>query len=162
MTGLDQTALAARPAGPLARARRRAGESRVGVLLGSAFLVLLAVAVVAPWVFTSAGPDDADPVATLAPPGARYWLGADENGRDIFTRVVHGARASVLIGLGASGLALVVGTLVGCSPHRAGGSWTAWSAGCSTSCCRSPACCWCCWCSPSSAPVSATPSSVSP
>jgi peptide/nickel transport system permease protein len=113
MTGLDQTVFAGRPAGPLARARRRAGESRVSVLLGAAFLLVLAVAMVAPGLLVSTGPDDADPLATLAAPSGVHWFGADENGRDIFTRVIYGVQPSVLIGLGASALALVVGTVIG-------------------------------------------------
>jgi peptide/nickel transport system permease protein len=113
MTGFDRSVLTGSTVGPLTRIRRRAGESRTSVLLGSMFLVLLAVAVIAPGVFTSVGPDDADPLTTLAVPGGHHWFGADENGRDIFTRVVYGARPSVLIGLGASALALVFGTLVG-------------------------------------------------
>jgi peptide/nickel transport system permease protein len=100
-------------AGALSRARRRAGRSRTGVWISVAFLALLVVAVSVPEALTHAGPDDADPLATLAAPGAAHWFGADENGRDVFTRVVYGARPSLLIGLGASALALLVGAAIG-------------------------------------------------
>jgi peptide/nickel transport system permease protein len=49
-------------------------------------------------------------------------LGTDENGRDVLTRIVHGATASLLTGLGASALALIVGTALGVLAAQ-GGKW---------------------------------------
>lgn len=57
-----------------------------------------------------------DPLATgtpVQPPGAEHWFGTDRAGRDVFARVVHGARYSLVIGLGATGLALLVGAVLG-------------------------------------------------
>ncbi|GAA3503765.1 dipeptide/oligopeptide/nickel ABC transporter permease/ATP-binding protein [Streptomyces prasinosporus] len=57
-----------------------------------------------------------DPLATgtpARPPGADHWFGTDRAGRDVFARVVHGARYSLVIGLGATLLALAVGSLLG-------------------------------------------------
>ncbi|WP_101254948.1 dipeptide/oligopeptide/nickel ABC transporter permease/ATP-binding protein [Streptomyces barkulensis] len=57
-----------------------------------------------------------DPLATgtpAQPPGSDHWFGTDRAGRDIFARVVHGARYSLVIGLGATFLALVLGSLLG-------------------------------------------------
>jgi ABC-type dipeptide/oligopeptide/nickel transport system permease subunit len=47
------------------------------------------------------------------PPGAKYWLGTDEQGRDIFARLAYGARTSLLVGLSVQAIALVVGLVVG-------------------------------------------------
>jgi peptide/nickel transport system permease protein len=47
------------------------------------------------------------------PPNATFWLGTDLLGRDLFSRILHGARTSLVIGLAANGLALIIGTLVG-------------------------------------------------
>ncbi len=47
------------------------------------------------------------------PPGGAYPLGTDLLGRDLLTRIIHGARTSLVIGLAANGLALLIGTLVG-------------------------------------------------
>jgi peptide/nickel transport system permease protein len=47
------------------------------------------------------------------PPNATFWLGTDLLGRDLLSRILHGARTSLVIGLVANGLALVIGTLVG-------------------------------------------------
>ena len=47
--------------------------------------------------------------APLQGPSGAHWFGTDEIGRDVFTRIIHGGRASIGIGLGASVLALVIG-----------------------------------------------------
>jgi len=47
------------------------------------------------------------------PPNATYWLGTDLLGRDLLTRILFGARTSLIIGIVANGTALIIGTLVG-------------------------------------------------
>ncbi|MFC4059608.1 dipeptide/oligopeptide/nickel ABC transporter permease/ATP-binding protein [Planomonospora corallina] len=57
-----------------------------------------------------------DPLATgvpATPPDAAHWLGTDRAGRDILARLLHGARSSLLIGLGATALAVLVGAILG-------------------------------------------------
>ncbi|WP_406142122.1 dipeptide/oligopeptide/nickel ABC transporter permease/ATP-binding protein [Streptomyces sp. NBC_01089] len=57
-----------------------------------------------------------DPLATGMPvqaPGAHHWFGTDRVGRDIFARVVFGARYSLMIGLGATAVAVVLGAVIG-------------------------------------------------
>ena len=49
----------------------------------------------------------------LEPPSAQFWLGTDNLGRDLLTRVIFGARVSVIVGLGASLLATVGSTIIG-------------------------------------------------
>jgi len=64
-------------------------------------------------------------VQTLAnkrmPPGATYWLGADEFGRDILSRVIYGARVALYVALVAVALALVMGVAIGLVAGFAGG-----------------------------------------
>ncbi len=55
-------------------------------------------------------------------PSARHWLGTDEIGRDVAARLLYGARVSLAVGLGATLLALVIGTAVG----LAAGYWRGW------------------------------------
>ncbi len=57
-----------------------------------------------------------DPLATgvpAQPPSADHWFGTDRAGRDVFARVVHGARYSLVIGFGATLLALTIGSVLG-------------------------------------------------
>ncbi|MFJ5721227.1 dipeptide/oligopeptide/nickel ABC transporter permease/ATP-binding protein [Streptomyces sp. NPDC093149] len=78
------------------------------IALGVLIVVVLG-AVLAP-LFTQ------DPLTTGTPvqaPGAAHWFGTDRAGRDVFARVVHGSRYSLIIGLGATGCALVAGALLG-------------------------------------------------
>ncbi|MFD7887145.1 hypothetical protein ACFV3O_01355, partial [Streptomyces albidoflavus] len=96
------TSLAKRLARPGVRLRRLPVPSRVA--LGVLVVVVLG-AVLAPLLTQ-------DPLATgvpAQPPGADHWFGTDRAGRDVFARVVHGARYSLVIGLGATLLALVLG-----------------------------------------------------
>lgn len=63
-----------------------------------------------------------NPAAAFSPPGPGHLLGTDESGRDIYSRIVHGARASLLIGAAATavglGLALLLGTMAGFGGKR--------------------------------------------
>lgn len=56
---------------------------------------------------------DRDLRARLSPPSAEHWFGADELGRDVFTRVWHGGRISLRVGLAAVAIAVAVGTFLG-------------------------------------------------
>lgn len=49
----------------------------------------------------------------LMPPSADNWLGTDNNGRDIYSRIVHGARVSVVVGMAVVILTTVIGTFIG-------------------------------------------------
>ena len=56
-------------------------------------------------------------------PNAQFWFGADAAGRDLFVRTMYGARTSLMVGLVASGLAVLIGTVVGLLAGFFGG-WT--------------------------------------
>lgn len=55
------------------------------------------------------------------PPGSEYWLGADTLGRDLLSRLLFGARTSLVIGLVANGVAIAIGMIVGVVAGYAGG-----------------------------------------
>jgi peptide/nickel transport system permease protein len=55
------------------------------------------------------------------PPNARFWLGTDLLGRDLLSRLIYGARTSLIIGIVANGVAVVVGTLFGVVAGYLGG-----------------------------------------
>jgi peptide/nickel transport system permease protein len=55
------------------------------------------------------------------PPDARYWLGTDLLGRDLFSRIIYGAQASLLIGVAANAAAVFIGTVLGTVAGYVGG-----------------------------------------
>ncbi len=82
-------------------------------IIGLAFIVLLVVlAVFAPWIAThDVGVPDL--LARYKGPSAEHWLGTDATGRDIFSRVIFGARISLRVGLVVVAVSAVVGTFIG-------------------------------------------------
>ncbi|WP_229403349.1 ABC transporter permease [Micromonospora okii] len=98
------------PTEPAVRRRFRPGP---GLLAAGAYLVLLVVAAASPAALAPADPLAADPLAVLSPPGAGHWFGTDHLGRDVLTRVVHGAGHSLTIGVAATAIAVTGGVLLG-------------------------------------------------
>ncbi|KAF1022669.1 MAG: Glutathione transport system permease protein GsiD [Paracidovorax wautersii] len=85
----------------------------VVALLSLAVLLLFLVAAVQPAWLAPGDPLAADRTALLSAPSTVHVFGTDALGRDVYTRVVHGARPSLALGFGAVALALTVGTLLG-------------------------------------------------
>lgn len=94
---------------------RRGGQRRVrpGLLGALAVLLAVAVATLAPGLLTRHSPTTMDFASALQSPSWHHWFGTDESGRDLYTRVVYGARPSVLVGVGAAAVALVLALLLG-------------------------------------------------
>lgn len=123
MTAIPETA--ARPAAPVAGTGRRHAvgraaralwrtlnanlTTRIGLWL---FVAVALMAIFAPLIATH-DPLDQELLARLTMPSAEHWLGTDAFGRDIWSRIVHGARISLVIGLLAVLIAMVIGTLFG-------------------------------------------------
>jgi peptide/nickel transport system permease protein len=61
----------------------------------------------------SSKPFATDIKAVSQPPSVEHWLGTDRSGRDVWARVVHGARTSLVVGLGAVAIYVVIGTILG-------------------------------------------------
>ncbi|MBA7660492.1 Glutathione transport system permease protein GsiD [subsurface metagenome] len=59
----------------------------------------------------------------LAPPSARFWLGTDSLGRDLLSRVIYGARVSVIVGLAATTLATIITVVIGILSGYTGGKF---------------------------------------
>lgn len=59
--------------------------------------------------------------ARLAPPSSAHWLGADDRGRDVAARMIHGARVSLMVGFVAVGIAVAIGVVVGAAAGYYGG-----------------------------------------
>lgn len=97
------------------RARRAAGylAQRPGLVLAGLVLLLVAAWAVVPHAFTAQDPLGGVPTDRLQPPSAAHWFGTDHLGRDVWTRVVHGASLSLRTTALAVLVGLVVGSLLG-------------------------------------------------
>src|SRR3712207_4181708 len=88
---------------------------------GAAMVVLITpVAVLAP-LLAPYDPGKQDYAAIMKPPSPAHLLGTDNLGRDVYTRILYGAQASVRVGLLAVSLALVLGILLGLPSGYFGG-----------------------------------------
>ena len=88
------------------------------VVLGMTILV----AVLAPWLAPH-DPIKSKPWDSLHPPSGQYWLGADRLGRDQLSRLIYGARVSLVIGIGGVGIAVCLGMFIGVTAGWYGGMW---------------------------------------
>ena len=91
---------------------KRFRTNRFAVTGAAVVIFLFALSFLAPYI-TPYGPDDLDLYHVLMPPSAAHWFGTDDLGRDVLTRVIYGARISLLVGFVATGIAVVIGTIVG-------------------------------------------------
>jgi peptide/nickel transport system permease protein len=92
--------------------------------LGAAGGVLMAVMVITAVfadVLATHDPIATDAASTLASPSAEHWLGSDHLGRDIYSRIVHGARVSLIVGLASTLLGSVLGGIIGLLSGYVGG-----------------------------------------
>lgn len=94
---------------------------RPGFSLALLIVLFALFAALAPQLLTSSDPYATSPADKLSAPGVVHWFGTDELGRDLYTRVVYGARLSVLAALLAVAIALLGGLGLGVLAGFAGG-----------------------------------------
>src|SRR5512135_1267881 len=97
-------------------------EKHLGAVGGIIFLVLLLTGIfadsLAPY-----GYNDINPTASLKPPSSQCLLGTDNLGRDMLSRIIYGARLSVIVGFAATALSIVISTLIGITTGFFGGKF---------------------------------------
>lgn len=121
---MERTRTESRPVAPLLPDHARGGRSHARIawerfrrhrlaMIGLAILgVLTLLAVLAP-VIAPYGPDEQDLFSITMPPSREHWLGTDELGRDVLTRVMYGGRVSLSVGLLAALISSLLGVIVG-------------------------------------------------
>lgn len=80
---------------------------------GGVVMVLVLLAAMAASLVSTDDPTRTDAAQTFLPPGPRHWFGTDHLGRDIYSRIVHGARISLIVGLTTTALGGFTGGLLG-------------------------------------------------
>jgi peptide/nickel transport system permease protein len=83
------------------------------IAMGAGLLgIVVFIAVFAPWLGT-VDPTALAPAKRIRPPSETYWFGTDMLGRDVYSRVMYGARVSLIVGFAVALLSSVVGTFIG-------------------------------------------------
>jgi peptide/nickel transport system permease protein len=95
-------------------------EKPLGAFGGLLVLVLMLCALFAHWIAPYPY-DETNVRQRLKPPGAQFYLGTDNLGRDVFSRIIYGARISVTVGFGAVTLSVLLATIMGVTSGYFGG-----------------------------------------
>lgn len=95
------------------RAWRRFRRHKLAVLSAGILAMLLAMVIFAPWVAPFHPYEINIETGIYKPPSWEHWLGTDSVARDVWSRLIHGGRISIAVGVTAISISLVIGTLIG-------------------------------------------------
>ncbi|MGB3329371.1 MAG: ABC transporter permease [Thermomicrobiales bacterium] len=98
---------------------------RPGVV-GAFFLLVLVICAVAAPLLAPYNPDAVNPRLRGHGPSAAHWLGNDDIGRDILSRLIFGARVALIVGIGATLIAVTIGVTIGATAGYFGGKVDFW------------------------------------
>jgi peptide/nickel transport system permease protein len=107
---LSETATA--DVGPAERRRRRFAPQPL-MLFGAIVVSAMVLGAAAAPLLGTADPLALNPLQRLRPPSADHWFGTDQFGRDIWSRVVYGARVSLIVGIAVAALSIGIGLVIG-------------------------------------------------
>jgi peptide/nickel transport system permease protein len=97
-------------------------EKPLGALGGIIFMILLFTGIFADFL-SPYGYNEMDPVGRLKSPSTEHLLGTDHMGRDMLSRIIHGARLSVIVGFAATSLSIIISTIIGITTGYIGGKF---------------------------------------
>ena len=97
-------------------------EKPLGAFFGMIVLLFLLTGIFADWL-APYGMNESHPIDRLLPPSTKYFLGVDNLGRDIFSRVIFGARISMIVGIAAGTMSILVASLIGVLSGYFGGKF---------------------------------------
>ncbi|UOE43129.1 ABC transporter permease [Agromyces larvae] len=92
-----------------------------GAVVAGVFLFLIVIAAIWPSLLQTHDPFAVDATGNFAAPGLSHLFGTDQNGRDVYSRVVEGTAQSLLVGIGATVVGLVLGAALGVTAGLARG-----------------------------------------
>ena len=101
---------------------REVMRMRMAKFAAIVLFVTVIAAVFAPWL-APYDPTKSKPWDSLQAPSSKYWLGADRLGRDQLSRLIYGARISLMIGVAGVSMAVVLGVLIGVTAGWYGHLW---------------------------------------
>jgi peptide/nickel transport system permease protein len=118
MTAATAAEPSARPRAAALSGAGRAALRHAGLIAGAAYVIgMLLAGFFAPLPHSAVNPN---PGAIMRPPGATYWFGTDQNGIDVFSRLIAAGRNDIPLAVTGAALALVVGVPIGVFASRSG------------------------------------------
>ncbi len=93
--------------------KKKSSHKKVTFIVGSVIVGLVVLMAVFPRIFTKYNPIDVDVMASLSPPSLKHLFGTDNYGRDIFSRVVYGARIDLMMGVLGTVVPFFIGGIAG-------------------------------------------------
>jgi peptide/nickel transport system permease protein len=99
---------------------KRFSRNTLSVIGATVVLSLITISLLAPFL-SPYDPTTIDVYNVLSPPGKAHWLGTDELGRDLLSRIIWGSRVSLKVGFVAVGIAIMIGILIGSAAGFYGG-----------------------------------------
>ncbi len=119
--GGDNAAKPKRRRGPTAEFVHRLFSEKPLGAVGAVVCVLFLITGIFSELIAPFGYNEMNPIDRLQSPSLDYWLGTDQIGRDVFSRIVHGARTSLIIGFSAAFLSILLSILIGVTSGYFGG-----------------------------------------
>ena len=107
--------------GQIREAWRRMVHNKKAVGAMIVLAILLFIVIFADFISPYSKGTELDVINRLIAPCKEYWFGTDAYGRDLFTRIIHGSRMSLLMGFGATFISATIGTLIGTTSAYLGG-----------------------------------------
>ena len=95
-------------------------KNKLAVIGAVMLFIIITLAILAPWI-TQFEPQKQSLLNKLQTPGGEHWLGTDRYGRDVFSRILYGARISLLVGFASVAGSITIGTVVGAMAGYFGG-----------------------------------------
>jgi len=117
----EPAAARGRPESLWADAFRRLRKNRAAVLSAILLAIISLLAILAPWIPGLQDPTAQNLALGASPPSAAHWFGTDELGRDTLSRVIYGGRISLMVGLVATIVSLIIGVSYGAFSGYVGG-----------------------------------------
>ncbi len=106
---------------PWRMAMKRLKRNKLAIA-GLIFLIFMILLCFIGPLFSPYSMNEVDMAAAKQPPSAEHWLGTDDNGRDVFTRLLYGGQISMTVGLAATALEILIGAILGCVAAYYGGA----------------------------------------
>ncbi len=95
-------------------------KNKLAVIGAVMLFIIITLAILAPWI-TQFEPQKQSLLNKLQSPGGEHWLGTDRFGRDVFSRILYGARISLLVGFASVAGSITIGTVIGAVAGYFGG-----------------------------------------